>query len=345
MLSLNNRAELLRRAQIAQRQAARGVAGPAPPMSWRDTSATTAKKGVQIDYKSMRKQVEVEDLQRAADFFSASPSARTNVGADRLLEHCLRAVLGYLESEIVISDLNEPAVRLGDVMREQAGFLDTHIIEGLMRLSSLLPLSDPRRLTDHSMRALLGRPESESNEGWDGNTEDDAYTKSDWDEPSSSLISHLPLTLHPAPISMLRQLNHLPSLALTSLNLAYSTISNLDVLVRSLPVALRELSLCGMRMKSGTSLSDHDVNRALGVLALKLIVLKVSILHIYGHPVKHCAYKVDVGPVRIAVSNHTLDTCLYDLPVARVIAFIASTGTPRYPAGRQGWRFFESQHW
>jgi len=75
---------------------------------------------------------------------------------------------------------------------------------------------------------------------------------------------------------------HLPSLSalsLTSLNLAYSTLADPDRLAVVLPVGLRELSLCGVRMKGGEMrLADGDAwRRALGAMARKLIVLTVSI--------------------------------------------------------------------
>lgn len=222
----------------------------------------------------LRRPVKVDSLQRAADFFGTSASAQsTRIGTGRLVEHCLRAVLEFLENEALISAADEEESKLCDLMREQVGYLDSHLKEGLLRASSLLLPGDPRRLSDISTRAILARQDADGV----GQTEGDGDESSalDWDDPTSSLISHLPLTVHPGPVSLLRELKHSPSLALTSLNLAYSTVSSLDLLVKALPVGLRELSFCGLRIKGENKLSEHDANRALGVLSLKLIVLKV----------------------------------------------------------------------
>lgn len=286
-------------------------------MSWRSSRSDHDKMNSTTGRIFAPQPVTVERLQKAAAFFETSPSSvSAKWGSRRLVEHCLRAVLIHLEDAALVSESGEGEVRLCDIMREQVGYLDVHLKEGLLRSSSLLAPRDPRRLSDTSVRAILARPDSTD----DGPTEDGAEDRSsgsDWDDPSSSLISHLPLTNHPTPISLLRQLDQLPALALTSLNLAYSTVGSLDTLVRCLPVGLRELSLCGVRIKGGLILSEHDANRALGSMSIKLIVLRVSWRDTdRGNDTVH-SLMPGLGPVRTVFRDHLRYSPAYDRLVIR----------------------------
>ena len=266
----------MRREEVAHRQASRSVAGPAPPRSWRPAIVDKGPRDETVYYQ--RDAPTEADLRRSATFFAPPQSAaKRTTGSERLVEHCLRAVLRYMNSEMVLDDSaeDEDQVLLGDVMRDQAAYLDSHLKAGLLEVSSFMPLSDPLRMSDRSVRAILtsplerGRGKSE----WEDETED-----LDWGDTDPTL-HRLPMIQHPAPTAILRHLPSLSALSLTSLNLAYSTLADPDRLAVVLPVGLRELSLCGVRMKGGEMrLADGDAwRRALGAMARKLIVLTVSI--------------------------------------------------------------------
>lgn len=95
----------------------------------------------------------------------------------------------------------------------------------------------------------------------------------DWEEAEieSPELHHLPATAHPAPTSFLREVSTYSALALTSLNLAFSHIADLERLVGVLPPALRELGLAGCRFKQG----PEELKRGWAVLGRKLLVLQV----------------------------------------------------------------------
>lgn len=217
------------------------------------------------------------DVRRSASFFAPQQStARQTIGSERLVVHCLRAVLRYLNSEEVLDDTDEDEERvfLGDVMRDQAAYLDSHLKSGLLEQSSFMPVSGRHRMSDKSIRAILTSPQDTERQTheWEDDTEG-----MDWGGTDPTM-HHLPLIQHPAPTAILRHLPSLSALSLTSLNLAYSTLADLDRLVTVLPVGLRELSLRGVRMKGGEMrLADGDAwRRALGAMGRKLIVLTVS---------------------------------------------------------------------
>ncbi|ORY35836.1 hypothetical protein BCR39DRAFT_512456 [Naematelia encephala] len=337
-------AEELRRAQIAQRSARRRVAGPAPPPSWSSSNASHQSVN-QSDIRtssSTSRQISQRQLYRASSLLSHRPSAP----AGRLVEHCLSAVLVYLQDETLLSmdshDEEEISVRKGDgdgveevcggvnsvgvgdggkvtlgqIMRDQVGYLAPHLKSALLDLASIQPQGSRRRLGDKSIRAILYSPsdidwtvnenknqiedkdenqeqsqddkdkdneeggeEEEEGEEEEGKEEegeeDDDESLNSWDTNSSTSSSleirlqHLSLTLHPNPIPLLR---HLSPLIPSSLNLAYSSIPDLSKLVQLLPASMRELGLCGVKIKGSL---DHW-RRGLAALGRKMLVLKVS---------------------------------------------------------------------
>ncbi|OCF33613.1 hypothetical protein I316_04686 [Kwoniella heveanensis BCC8398] len=268
---------------------------------------------------------------------SASPKNDTrNCANMSLVEFCFRVVLKHLEDETVVYDPEddrahlacEPEISpsrvredreeqknavytLGRVLREQVAYLTTQLKSALLRQASLLPSSDPSRLSDRSILAILSdsppdlSDESVNHPSSDRTIEGDEFSGpeesqtnglngdgDEWDSPDaldgSILIADLPLTLHSSPHSILRQIPITSSV--TSLNLAYSTLHpDLERLVAVLPPGLRELGLVGVGFgavvgKSSTSRSkggkgsevDEDaLRRAFGSLGRKLIVLKM----------------------------------------------------------------------
>lgn len=265
-----------------------------------------------------------KDLRRSAAFFAPQQSGtRPSIGSALLVQHCLRAVLRYMNSEEELgnADGGDDEVLLGDVMRDQAAFLDSHLKSGLLEMSSFLPEGDPLRMSDRSIRAILSSP---LEPGTDSVEWEDDFESMDWGATDPT-IHHLSLIQHPAPMAILRHLPTLSALSLTSLNLAYSTLGDLDRLVTALPVGLRELSLCGVRMKGGElRLADGDAwRRALGAIGRKLIVLNVSERY-HGGLCESDRQRLDLSEPPFPYMTHTFTTLLHPpqvrLPSLRVLA-------------------------
>ncbi|KAK4688272.1 hypothetical protein P7C73_g1838, partial [Tremellales sp. Uapishka_1] len=257
-------AEVLRRTQVARRIASRGVAGPAPPPSWEPpvAAAPPAPREAETSHPRANDPVTRQDLLDAADLFQhpllTTEPLRRETGADRLIEYCLTTLLRYLEDSTIayISDEDGSELSTGEFLKQNLAFLQPHLKSQLLSLSSL-EIDPSRRLSDKSIKLLLASPSAPVSE------DDD-----DWEFPTSS-IQHLALTLHPSPQKILRQIPTFDSLSLTSLNLGYSTIPNLGNLIVYLPSGLRDLSLCGIKLKG-----EEDWTRSLGILARKMIVLR-----------------------------------------------------------------------
>ncbi|WVQ95700.1 hypothetical protein IAU59_002799 [Kwoniella sp. CBS 9459] len=202
-------------------------------------------------------------------------------------------------TEISISEV----YTLGRLLREQVPYLTAQLKSALLRQASLLPSSNPSRLSDRSILAILSDPppdnqaeehlhslENHCSTRTDGISAYGESDSDDWDAPdtldSSVLISDLPLTLHTSPHTILRQIPITGSI--TSLNLAYSALHpDLERLVAVLPPGLRELGLVGVkfggegklttrRAANGRGALDEDaLRKAFGSLGRKLIVLKM----------------------------------------------------------------------
>ncbi|WVR08477.1 hypothetical protein IAU60_005532 [Kwoniella sp. DSM 27419] len=286
-------AELLRRANLSRRQATRSTAGPVPPPSWRATTApvTTPIPGSSASASTRpNRPVTSQDLVLSASLMSErSPLPPGKFST--LMEHCFSVVLRYLDDETIIYsldgedgvalDLADPehsTYTLGRLLREQVPYLSTNLKAALINVAATRPTSEPR-LSDRSLLAVLAEPPPEPDLSADdssvGRTEHDEI---DWDaQETSTLITHLPLTLHPSPHTLIRRIPFAPSL--TSLNLAYSTIpSDMERLVAVLPPGLRELSLAGTKVasKGGSSglQGDEGLRRGLAALGRKMIVLR-----------------------------------------------------------------------
>ena len=268
---------------MQQRQAARGVAGPAPPPSWRSTASSTTPHSTPSRPSSSTtvRQVTTKDLEHASELFGAlALGLQARLGASSLVDETLRAILAHLNTdeviEVEVEDGTVVSIQLADLMRDHLPQLDTHLKARLLQLSSVLPEGATSRLSDKATKLLL-HTSSELTRDIDIPDHEAELDLDDplWDSHSFPTLHHLPLTLHPSPHALLRQLPVFSAVTLTSLNLAYSTLHpDLERLVTVLPSSLRELGLAGVRVKG--SMSVEGWRRGLGILGRKLIVLRVS---------------------------------------------------------------------
>lgn len=257
-------AELLRREQQAHYRAARSVAGPAPPRSWRprekvETSAKAASSEAQLS---------AEALEAAASFLKSPRLGQSLLGT------CVQLTLRLLRDKTVVYD-DEETVTLADAVLAGACQLEGHLRGLLISTASV----SGARLSDKQIRALLEFDDksmaddaSKVREAVEPGEPDPSSEESDWDAATTEPLAHLPLALHPNPIPLLRDAPHARLLVLTSLDLAFATIPDLDRLVAALPVRLRALGLAGVRSTSGY----ESWSRGLTLMARKLIVLQVS---------------------------------------------------------------------
>lgn len=170
-------------------------------------------------------------------------------------------------------------ITLGKLLEDNLCYLDPHIKLSLLLLSSVQPEPSPLRLADSSLRSILSVPPAEppdlsASPGGYIAAGTEATEAEDWEEVEIDApeLHHLPLTAHPAPIAILREVPAFSALALTSLNLAFSHVADLERLVNILPAALRDLGLGGCRLKQG----PEELKRGWAMLGRKLLVLQVS---------------------------------------------------------------------
>lgn len=265
-------AELLRRFEHSRWVASRTTAGPAAPPSWHAATrlASRPKSTTQItqDYPP----VTTTQLEEASSLFTHRPRQRKKP-VPRLLDFCFYVFLKHVDDESVIyvpeygeaieQQANE-TYTMSRLLREQVAYLEPHLKTDLIDAASLLPEAS-KHISDRSYKAILyNLPPDVSDE------RDDAH-ESDWDTPDLDFhLTHLPLTLHPSPLTFFRSIPSISSL--TSINIAYSIIPDLEGLVDILPKGLRELGLAGISIKKG----EDSVKKGFIRLARKLIVLKVS---------------------------------------------------------------------
>lgn len=197
------------------------------------------------------------------------------------MEHCLSAVLRYLNDERMITlEEDGPRCALAEVMREQVKYLPDHLKPELLAMGSIMPEGHSSRMSDHSLAAVLTAVDWSEEEIEDGYNQDDSedntsQSRQSWEvgEEAPS-VHHLPLMLHPSPITFLRKLPSFTALSMTSINLSYSTISDLEKLVSLLPVSLRELSLCSVQIKGD---NRHEIwRRGMAAIGRRFLVLRVS---------------------------------------------------------------------
>lgn len=200
-------------------------------------------------------------------------------GVKKLSELCFDAITRDLQSDqpLALDVETGTTTTLGRAMRDGLAYLDPHLKLAFGGYDSCRP-TGAQRMGDKAFIALL-RPapayHDEDPSSPAAAAGEDGYGWDEREDPTTmTLVHHLALTLHPSPQPLLRQLNQLPTIALTSLDLAYCNLPrNADKWISALPVGLRELGLVGVRIGPGAE--DKDWNRALTQLGRKLLVLKV----------------------------------------------------------------------
>ncbi|OXB39454.1 hypothetical protein LQV05_000693 [Cryptococcus neoformans] len=273
-------AELLRRFEHSRWVASRTTAGPAAPPSWHAATRIASRPKLTTQITQDYPPVTTAQLEEASSLFTHRPRQRKKP-VPRLLDLCFDVVLRYMDDESVIyapehgeeiEQQDNETYSMGRLLREQTTYLEPHLKTDLVDAASLLPETS-KHISDRSYKAVLyDSPPDVSKEEKEGNT----AHENDWDTPDVDLhLSHLPLTLHPSPLTFLRSVPSISSL--TSINIAYSVIPDLEGLVSILPKGLRELGLAGVSIKDG----EDGVKKGFIKLARKLIVLKVLDL---SHP-------------------------------------------------------------
>lgn len=213
-----------------------------------------------------------EGLQNAAAFLDESHTARPS-----LVDVCARLVLGMLRDTSVVSEDGDEEVTLADAVLAGACELDVHLRGLLISTASV----SGERLADRQVRALLEYADSSGSDTTASGTQPESQLEtpsdassngdSEWDTDAVQPLTHLALAMHPNPLPLLRDAPHARLLALTSLDLAYATLPDLDRLVAVLPARLRALGLAGVRSRGGYD----GWQRGLALMARKLILLQV----------------------------------------------------------------------
>ena len=244
----------------------RRVAGPAPPPSWRSVPKSTSKS----DQVSHDRGISRKDLVDASSLLRQATNTPSPVrGLQPLSHYIYRAVIRYLESsEVYCIHDDGTSTTWGQFLRNDVGHYRENFKSGLLANHSSHPTP---RLSDQTIQAVL-LPPSVSDGDTPTNHTDTEIENDSWDEgPLNDLIHHLGITLHPDPYRLLRSVNLLPTVALTSIDLAYSAIPSVDKLVGALPSGMKELGLVGVRCPSG-----EELFRMLGMLGKRLKLLHVS---------------------------------------------------------------------
>lgn len=252
--------------------ASRTTAGPAAPPSWHAATRLASRPKLTTQITQDYPPVTATQLEEASSLFTHRPRQR-NKPVPRLLDFCFDVFLRCVDDESVIyapehgeeiEQHENETYTMGRLLREQVAYLEPHLKTDLIDAASLLPEAS-KHISDRSYKAILYNLPPDLSE------ERDNTHESDWDTPDLDFhLTHLPLTLHPSPLTFFRSIPSISSL--TSINIAYSTIPDLEGLVDILPKGLRELGLAGVSIKKG----EDSVKKGFIRLARKLIVLKVS---------------------------------------------------------------------
>jgi hypothetical protein len=210
-----------------------------------------------------------DDLVEASSLLGAGAIHPSPVkGVQRLLHYVYRSVIEYLDCpDIYWIDEDGTSETYSQVLRNRVEDYREDFKIGLLANHSSHPTP---RLSGQSIQAILRPPRDTYNPTDSLTSSDDDI---DWDSgPLTERIHHLGMTLHPDPCRLLRSVNLLPTIALTSLDLAYSTIPHVDKLVTALPTGIKELGLVGVRYPS-----EAEFVRMLGLLGKKMMLLHVSL--------------------------------------------------------------------
>jgi len=243
-------------------QPRRRAAGPSAPPSWR-----TPPKAVVLNAEPISDQVVTrDDLINATALFGTERTHASPVqGVHPLSHYIYRSVIPYLDCpDVYWTEEDGTTTTYGQFYRNDVRGYDEKFKIGILENHSSHPTP---RLSDRSVKAILSPPDTTHHPAAKSATEED-----DWDTgPLTERIHHLGITLHPDPYRLLRSINPLLTVALTSLNLAYSTIPQVEKLVEALPRGLKELSVVGVRCTS-----EGEFTRMLGLLGKRLTLLNVG---------------------------------------------------------------------
>ena len=243
-------------------QPRRRAAGPSAPPSWR-----TPPKAVVLNAEPISDQVVTrDDLINATALLGEGRITPSPVrGAQPLSHYIYRSVIQYLDCQDVYwIDEDGTTTTYGQFYRNDVRGYDEKFKIGLLGDHSSHPTP---RLSDRSVKSILSPPDTDHHPPVRSGNEED-----DWDTgPLTERIHDLGITLHPDPYRLLKSINPLPTVALTSLDLAYSIIPQAEKLVDALPRGLKELGLVGVRCTS-----EREFTRMLGLLGKRLILLHVS---------------------------------------------------------------------
>jgi hypothetical protein len=239
-------------------QPRRRAAGPSAPPSWQ-TPPKVNNPTIEPEFNGQR--ITRDDLNEASSLFTKGRINISPVKGVRDLSHYIyRSVLQHLDCPDIYWTDGVEVIRYDGFYRDYVRIYREDFKIGLLGNHASYPTP---RLSNESIKAILSPPVIT-----DDNDEDD------WDTgPLTERIHHLGITLHPDPYRLLKSINPLPTVALTSLDLAYSIIPQVEKLVDALPRGLKELGMVGIKCTS-----EAEFTRMLGLLGKRLILLHVSLI-------------------------------------------------------------------
>ncbi|WWC72434.1 uncharacterized protein I206_106396 [Kwoniella pini CBS 10737] len=293
-------AEILRRSNIAQRQASRYIAGPAPPPSWRSnnlnaSSSSSSSTKVNSFVNEIDQPVTTSQLESSSKLLSFSNTSKQSQiisQKNSLVENCFKTILKHLKDDqiIYISEDEKEIYTLSKLLKEQIPFLSIHLKSYLLNISSNLPSNHPYRLNDDSFLAILNNPIINDKKNLNNN-HSNLLNEIDWDNNpliSEPIINHLSITLNSLPFNLLFKINNNYNNynynlnSIISLNLSYSILPfNSEKFINILPFGLKELSLVGIKIdyknnhKNNDNLNEDNIRRNFNLLGKRLIVLQI----------------------------------------------------------------------
>lgn len=256
-------------------RAARSVAGPAPPRSWRAQKATNEKSPAE---RQLPESFVARELGVASAFLHGSTPATLSPGPPSLVSCCIGVVLSTIAGRADADGSEYDAQDMAAAMLFAARELSISLRGRILADSASRVPRDPVRLSDTAIRVLLEHDSGPHHPGQPERPVDD-NEGSDWDDDPTPTLAHLPLTAHPAPLRLLQDVPRLRALSLTSVDLAFATLPAMDRVVHILPPTLRTLGLAGVRSGEGYA----SWARGMGALGKKMTVLHVSCQCSVGH--------------------------------------------------------------
>jgi hypothetical protein len=253
---------------ISNTRTPRRAAGPSAPPSWRNAPKLKSKS---TSEPILNSGITSEDLINSSALLGQSATLRSPVTGVPVSHFIYRAVIRYLDCPDIYDQEDGSTITYGEWLRGQVRNYRQDFKVGLLANYANHPSP---RLSDKSIQAILLPPhDPDSRPTNDGDEWDQGFL--------GEMTHHLGITLHPDPSRLLRSINSLPNVALTSLNLAYSTIPHVEKLVMALPVGLKELGLVGIKCTS-----EETFGKMLGLLGrrLRLLHVRSTLLTSFGDP-------------------------------------------------------------